>query len=100
MSWLTNWFGKKSTQIILKSALQILKVLAFGMGEKLWQIAVNAVCEVEQTHPHISGVEKAKRVSELIKKEIPGIKSHLVNLAIELAVAFMKEQLLEKKSKV
>jgi len=94
MSILSKWFKQESTKVIMKSALAILKALAFGVGKHLWDIALAEVKRVENLP--ISGQEKAKLVGQSIKGAFPEIKDYLVNLAVELAVAHVKESLIKK----
>jgi hypothetical protein len=95
MSILSNWFKQASTKVILKSALAILKALAFGVGEQLWGVVRSEVAHVEGI-PGLSGEEKARRVAKAVKAAFPEIKNSLVNLAIELAVSYLKESMIKK----
>lgn len=94
MSILSKWFKQESTKVIMKSALAILKALAFGVGKHLWDIALTEVQRVDALP--ISGKDKARMVGESLRRAFPGAKDYLVNLAIELAVAHVKESLIKK----
>lgn len=94
MSIFTNWLRKSSTQALLKASLAILKVLAFGVGEKLWLVVRT---EVERVHDlPMTNTEKFKTVAEAVKQQLPGVKDSLVNLSIELAYNHLRESLIKK----
>ncbi len=95
MSILSNWFKQASTKVILKSALAILKALAFGVCEQLWAVVKAEVAQTN-TIPGLSGKEKFERVAKALRAEFPEIKDHLVNLSIELAVAYLRESMIKK----
>lgn len=92
--WVSSFWKKESTKVIFNAAVSILKVLAFGVGERLWSVTQAEVARVAPMN--ISGQEKAKivwRNLELEFKELPG---YIGNLAIELAVAHFKESQVQK----
>jgi len=89
MSILSNWFKQESTKVIFKAAVTILKTLAFGVGERLWSVVKREVESVDKLP--ISGQEKAKRVWVILEDEFKGLPGYIGNLAIELAVAYIKE---------
>lgn len=94
MSILTSWFRRESTQVIVKAAIQILKVIAAGVGERLWNVAKTEVISVQNLP--ISNREKFEKVVKAIKDEFPGIKDYIANIAVELAVAYFKEAQVKK----
>lgn len=94
MSWISVFFKKESTKVILKSALAILKVFAGDIAKELWDKTTVSVAKAEQMP--LSGTEKARYVLGAIKSEWPEIKDHLANMLLELAVAYLKEGLLKK----
>jgi len=94
MSWLITWWKKESTKVIFKAALTILKTLAFGVGERLWNVTKEEVAKVDSLP--ISGPEKAKRVWAVLEDEFKGLPGYLGNLAIELSVAYLKEAKIKK----
>jgi len=94
MSWLSTWWKKESTKVIFNAALTILKTLAFGVGERLWNVTKDEVARVNDLP--ISGEEKAKSVWKVLEDEFKGLPGYIGNLAIELAVAYLKEAKLKK----
>lgn len=94
MSWLSVFWKKESTQIILKSALAILKVFMGKVANEAWERVTVSVAKAEEMP--LSGEQKAKYVINDLKAQWPGMKSHLANLIVELAVAYMREGLLKK----
>lgn len=94
MSQLTAWFKRDTTKVILKAALNILKVLMGKMGEEVWKVATEEV--VRANAMPLDGTQKFKMVTGNIKSRFPEIKDTFTNLVTELAVTFMKESLLKR----
>lgn len=94
MSWLSVFWKKESTQVILKSALAILKVFMGKVANDAWKMVTDAVSRAEDMP--LTGQQKAKYVLDDLKSQLPGIKDHLANLMLELAVAWLKEGLIKK----
>lgn len=94
MSIISNWFKQESTKVILKAALSILKIFAGQVANDIWKRTTDAAVRAENST--LSGPEKAKYVGDELRRQWPEIKSHLVNLATELAVAYLREGLLKR----
>lgn len=94
MSWLSIIWKKESTKVILKSALAILKIFAGETAELLWKRTTDLVQKAEDMP--LTGPQKAKYVADNLRAQWGDIKTHLINLLTELAVAWLREGLLKR----
>lgn len=94
MSWITEIWKKQSTQIVLKAALQILKVIIGKSADEVWKRATAAVVKAEEMP--LTGPQKAQYVLNDLKASWGDIKGYIANLILELAVTYVKEGLIKK----
>lgn len=66
------------------------------MADSIASSAQTYVLEIEALYPNISGQEKFNIVKERLRMHYPAIKEAAINLAIELAVAIIKDNLTKK----
>lgn len=94
MSILSTWFRKSSTQVVLKAAVDIIKVILGKGGEELWLIVQKEVVAAKDLQ--LSGPDKAKWVFNQVKADFPELKSYILNLMMELAVTHLKEGMIKR----
>lgn len=70
----------------------VAKTFIGEAAEELSDAAVSIVSELEK-NPHLSGKEKFKRAEEALSGKYPSAESAAINLAIEVAVAIVRDQL-------
>lgn len=87
MNWLKKILG------LVGSFFKRAALTALGVAvNELEEVATEVVRTVEEARPDLSGKEKYDIVFQKIKTQYPSIQTAVINLAIELAVAIIKDQ--------
>jgi len=79
-----NWFKSFFSQV----AQTLLGVAA----ESIKDTALEVVNDLEK-RPNLSGKDKYKKAESILREKYPDIESAAINLAIEAAVAIIKDRL-------
>jgi len=81
--------------IIAKYLIKYLTKADDKYVDELWQKVVNVV-EKLAADANLSGEQKRKAAEEELRKQLQGVADFVINLAIELAVAKVKQKLNQK----
>jgi len=72
---------------------QVARTIIGQAVEEIKEAALEIVDEIESRHPNLSGEEKWKIAERKLSSRYPSFKSAAINLAIESAVALIKENI-------